>query len=499
MAILGPIYQHDGDRIAVQAGDTAITYRRFCADVDSMARWLIGNGLEPGARISIHVKNIGQPRYWDWVAHLGAIRAGLGHSTGLPPAPVAQSGALGRRAAAIGYELAKVPGQTALKLPFDPQDDSAPLSEQLTIDDGVAIDDDLEKSAIRFLSTSGTTGSAKVLAWDRDMIERRNARLLESGVIDASTRLLPILGYPTTAGFRFPLATWHVGGTVILPPTGKTDYSLVDLGASSNLVISSAFRLGQTLDKQPREWENKEARKVMLFGGRVPPALRDNALRLACGSLVTNYGSTEAGNIASGDASLIERHPGAAGIVRSDVTVEIVDGKGSVRPAGQEGIIRLKTDTMCEGYLGPVRQGSGKSPFRDGWFYPGDLGFVDEDGMLAITGRTSETINIGGSKVSTAVLETKLEKLPGVRETCLISMALPKGDTLVVAAVCNQAVDLAKLRQQMQPHIPRALPWKLVRVPKIPRNQMGKPMRKKLAKILSVRTPIARTGALQDQ
>ncbi len=500
MAILSPIYRQDTDALAVQAGESAFTYGRLCSDIDAMAGWLIGHGLQAGDRVSIHVEHPGQPGYWDWVAHLGAIRAGLVHSTGLVPQTVARSGALGKHAAAIGFQLDSLRKGTSIGqfLEFAPQSPD-PLYDQIEVDREQKIDSDLEKKAARLLSTSGTTGIPKVVAWDSAMIAKRITQVFEASGIDASTRLFPDLGFPTTAGFRYPLATWQKGGTVLLPPIGTPTAGFRPLVNSSNIMISSAHRLKDLLKRYDGSWENSEARSIRLFGGRVPSGLRDDAIGRACCELLTNYGSTETGNIASGDSSLIDRHPGAAGFVRPSVTVQIVDSGGAKRQPGEEGVVRIKTDAMCSGYLGLKSQPDGDTPFRDGWFYPGDLGFVAEDGMLAITGRTSETINIGGRKISTAHLESQIDRLLEVHDVCVFGLAASEGDMIVVAIVCDEAADLNAIKQFIRNRSIRKTPFRLVRVNKIPRNAMGKAMRKSLAQNFAAHFQKRKAGALSNQ
>jgi hypothetical protein len=102
MPILDAIFAHDPGRPAALAGTARITFGRLCADVDSIAHWLFAQGLEPGERITIHPADLGNTGYWDWVMHLGALRAGLVHSTGPMPAAIEESGALGPYKAALG-------------------------------------------------------------------------------------------------------------------------------------------------------------------------------------------------------------------------------------------------------------------------------------------------------------------------------------------------------------------------------------------------------------
>ena len=63
----------DAARTAVILGDHRISYGRFSADVENLARWLVCQGVTPGQRIGIFLRN----NYWCWVCHLAALRLGL--------------------------------------------------------------------------------------------------------------------------------------------------------------------------------------------------------------------------------------------------------------------------------------------------------------------------------------------------------------------------------------------------------------------------------------
>ena len=77
--------------------------------------------------------------------------------------------------------------------------------------------------------------------------------------------------------------------------------------------------------------------------------------------------------------------PGAVGYVLPDAQVQIVDQSDNELTPGTEGIVRVRTDQQASGYYGdPV---ASAAAFRDGWFYSGDYGYVDDDGLLVITAR----------------------------------------------------------------------------------------------------------------
>lgn len=86
-------------------------------------------------------------------------------------------------------------------------------------------------------------------------------------------------------------------------------------------------QLAERLQRNPREWQDRAGRTIIVLGDRLPVTVRDTALATACGTLLVGYGSTETGSIASGDSALIDRHPGAFGFVRDGATVEIGDAR----------------------------------------------------------------------------------------------------------------------------------------------------------------------------
>lgn len=485
MTILGPLFAHDSERPAVFAGGETITFGRLCADIDTMARWLLTEGLEPGDRITIHSPDVGNTGYWDWIAHLGAIRAGLTQSTGPMPPEVARTGAIGPYKAALGdLTNLSMRANPERKLDFMPQG-TEPLADQLEFAEPGQDLEGLEDQSARLLSTSGTTGRPKVIRWDAGMLEARLKQVRETGDLGPDVKLWSILGMITTTGLRYPLAQWQLGGLVILASIGSEQTDPKDAAAMSTFVATSPFRMRGILNLIGGEWPGKDQRTIELFGGRVPPMMRDEVLERCCSTLRMSYGATEVGRVAAGAASLVDRHSGAVGFVEPGITVEIVDRQGNHKPAGEMGIVRMKSGFMCEGYVGMPGQPGPRASLRQGWFYPGDFGILFEDGLFAITGRLSETLNLSGAKISPIDLEERIAKLPVVKDVCACALQTDKTDVLAIAVTCDPKVELKALRQKIAQLVPRQFPLVLLRVQQIPRNAMGRIPRQAFAKALT--------------
>ena len=142
---------------------------------------------------------------------------------------------------------------------------------------------------------------------------------------------------------------------------------------------------------------------------------------------------------------------------------------------------------LIDSYLYHELEPGQRPPLRGGWFYPGDLGVLHADGMLSITGRTSEKINFRGAKVAAVPVEAEIREIEGIKDACLLTLPLEEGDLLVVAVKCGDEVDLDRLHLEIKER--ELLKWQftLVRVEGIPRNPTGKIMRRPFAERLTAR------------
>jgi fatty-acyl-CoA synthase len=195
------------------------------------------------------------------------------------------------------------------------------------------------------------------------------------------------------------------------------------------------------------------------------------------------YASTEVAIVCSNSISEVDGTDGAVGVgrPRPDVELRILAEDGSALPTGQEGIIAIRTPWMVSGYLGNAALS--RTVFQDGWFRPGDMGRTTMDGMLHITGRATERLNIGGAKINPESVDEIIQSCADVREGACFSLPLANGiDQLAVAVVLlaperAEAV-VADLQARIGARFGREFaPDKIFVLDALPRNTNGKLMR----------------------
>ena len=158
--------------------------------------------------------------------------------------------------------------------------------------------------------------------------------------------------------------------------------------------------------------------------------------------------------------------------IRPPVELQIVDDNDNQLPAMSVGHIRYRRKEMATSYY--------KNPqataqfFKDGYFYPGDLGFIDLTGRLMLQGRSSEVINLGGVKVNPERIDSIALAQLGVRDCATFARMNDSGvEELGIALVVDVDFDKENFEKAMASKSPVQIRQASI-VQVIPRNEMGK-------------------------
>lgn len=220
------------------------------------------------------------------------------------------------------------------------------------------------------------------------------------------------------------------------------------------------------------------------------------------GMIVEGYGLSETSPVISGAPLSEARRHGVLGLPFPSTQVRLVDLEDPTRdvPDGEPGEILVKGPQVFSGYLdNPEETARVLSP--DGWFRTGDIA-VNSDGFLTMSDRKKELILSGGFNVYPSQVEDAIRTLPGVRDVAVVGVPIGGEREEVTAALVMEdgaaPLTLDQVRAWAEKSIAHyALPRQIAFITELPRNQLGKVMRRAVkAQLLDPASKFAaRTGA----
>jgi acyl-CoA synthetase (AMP-forming)/AMP-acid ligase II len=339
--------------------------------------------------------------------------------------------------------------------------------------------------------SSGTTGVPKTIGLTYRQVLNRVWYYpgISGPMATTQIRDMITLGLATVRGVTFMLRTLWSGGTLFLPPNfmdPKTCLRLINLYCIEQILVPTQMVHG-LINHQKKINGYCPSLKTLLTGGSpVTPQLIKEAYKYLCPNIVIIYGCSEAGLVAYAPARLIEDLPGATGFIVPWAKVESVGDSGDTLDVGKEGILRIHVpeEYGVRSYLGTPADTT--NSFVNDWFYPGDTGYVTKNGVLVITGRVSEIINVGGNKISPTQIETVLMTHGHIKDVAVFGIKNRYGiEEMCAAIVRNGSIDAEKILEFSKKH-PKTLGLsKVVFVDVIPRNAMGKILRQDLYTLIS--------------
>lgn len=193
------------------------------------------------------------------------------------------------------------------------------------------------------------------------------------------------------------------------------------------------------------------------------------------------YGLTE-GFMTILDKTDAARKTGSVGYAPSFMEMKICNDSGEAQPAGVIGEIVGKGPLLMDGYYKNEIQT--RETLRNGWLYTGDLGYVDEDGFLFLTGRKKDLIISGGVNVYPADIEEVVIKHPAVTDVAVFGVAHCEwGETPVAAVVVNTGeAEATSIKKWVNDHIDARFQkiHDIMIIRELPRNVAGKVLKREL-------------------
>lgn len=349
-----------------------------------------------------------------------------------------------------------------------------------------AVESELDDDAL-LLFTSGTTGEPKgVLHTFRSLLARTALNKFHIGDADMA-RTLCVL--PTHFGHGLIgncLSPLMAGQDVILGPGGDLRF-ISDLGGVMDRYkitfmssVPSFWKLALRSASRPKEGSLK---RVHIGSAPLSADLwRQVADWSSAQNVVNMYGITETANWIGGASSAdFEPEDGLIGRLWGGQAAVLLEGD-RISATG-EGELLVQTPSLMKGYY--KRSDLSALSLRDGWFHTGDIGQIDADGVIRLTGRQKHEINRAGLKVHPEDIDILLERHKDVREACAFGVPDPiSGEAVAVAVVLNEGVQVsqADLRLWAAERIAlEKVPTRWFFVSDIPKTDRGKINRKVVA------------------
>ena len=322
-----------------------------------------------------------------------------------------------------------------------------------------------------YVSTSGTTGKAKLISVGQGIIYDRSL-IVSDDYVTRETVFCCLFNCVAFPFLTRAFATFLNGCTLVY----GNDPALWQK-AGVNLVMGSP-RQARAL--QLDRGHTPKIREIHLAGSKLTDELAIGLLD-RFETVVDLYASTETNRSFKNVKSLSRDGSLVTTGQKLDSVIEIVAEDGGVCDLGVEGVIRVKNDYLVNGYVNNPE--ADRESFKDGWFYPGDRGRWGSNGQLEILGRTDEVINLGGVKINGAEVDRVLKGVDGISNAiCFKSPLQDEPDCLIAFVVideeynsknCLNAVKAAALSKLTGAQVPQ----KIIEVSALPTGQKGGPLR----------------------
>lgn len=351
----------------------------------------------------------------------------------------------------------------------------------------------LSKTAATFPAlislSSGTTGEPIGIVTSHRALAVRTLAYGMAAPYPQNSRYLNVFPLSFTASYSHTLGSVLRGTEVIFHPPTFGAGELIE--AINRHEVGFFFAVPATVHEMlTAVGENSKPalpslQMLLASGAGVPAADKLLAARHLTPFFTTVFSSTTTGTVSQLAGADLQGRPETEGRVLPWILAEIVDGEGRRMPPGEIGALRVRSTGASDGiYRNRDREGGDR--IRDGWSYTGDLGRIDGERFLIISGRTADMIVRGGANVYPAEIEAVISRLEGVREVAVTGFSAPGiGEEIaafvIVAPGITEAELVAHSRTQLPPD---KRPRRFVFVDTLPRNQNGKILRRELREAL---------------
>ncbi len=337
------------------------------------------------------------------------------------------------------------------------------------------------------VSGSGTTGKPKLMAvthrqqWARMEVGLQWLPYARQDVLHSLVRL-DFYG----AKQRY-LEAFMKGASISLGAGGQVTCQNGRLKSKATVIYATVFHVEQLLTSMPSNCKgfDDSFSALMIGGSTVSVGLRQRIRDRISAKFYVLYGANECHTTCRTDLQDVFDTQGNVGRPHPGFTLQIVDANHVPLPPQQIGQVRIRSQATIDGYLDDAP--ATLRAFRQGWFYPGDLGRLTADGRLIHLGRADDMMIMNGINMYPAEIEQVMTSHPAVLDAAVMPLRHAVHQDIPVCAVTllahGQATEQTLMMHARQ-HLGAHSPHRVVIVGEIPRNEQGKLIRAELAALI---------------
>jgi acyl-CoA synthetase (AMP-forming)/AMP-acid ligase II len=509
-----------GPQPFIELDGKVLTFEAAFAGADRLAVWLAReHGIGHGDRVGIAMRNL--PEWFIAffaVARLGAI-ATLLNSRGAPEEICLTARQVGCSLVFADDARARAV-RSQLECPVIDIDEIGRIASDAQIA-AIAADHPQPQAddPLLIIFTSGTTGRPKgatlthlnICAVARDLEMRAEVGLIQAAEqmgmeIEALRALMPppapvLLISPMfhISGIVGMLLSLHVGCSNILMRRWDAVEALEMIDARGGASLSGPSLVFSDLLALPDAPRRMRTLRSCAVAGQATPSRLAQELRESEAQIgVTScWGQTECtGAATTGSAALFAAHPGTVGPAVPYVEIRVADAEGNTVPVGEVGELQVRGPTIMRGYWGDEKATA--DTLRDGWLCTGDLGRIDELGLVYVDDRAKDMVIAGGQNIYCAEVERVLSMLHEQHEVALFGVPDERLGERAIAAITLKAglegsLDEAAVKSHVRAHLASYKVPLEVRfdLGPFPRNDLGKINKAQLAQRYLQTAPVS--------
>ncbi|MEC3608461.1 class I adenylate-forming enzyme family protein [Bacillus glycinifermentans] len=479
---------------ALSGGRRTFTFKEYCERVNQLSHYLLEAGVQKGDHVAILCKN----NHHFPVILLASLKIG---ATAVPLSWQLTS-----------YELEGILNKSQPKAVFYDRefaDVLLPLRRQLErcilIEAGAGMDTTeqfesllkdrppeveteqvTEHDLALMLFTSGTTGNPKGCMVNHGSLTAYLTEVNVKGKRLKGTRFLAShpLYHMSSLNHVFQGAFEGVGLYFLSDPEPAEILQEIEAKGIHMMMAFPSVYTYMLEEMKKREYNLSSILSLISGGTKVPVRLIKEYHERGI-QMVQGYGSTEAWTISVWRPDMGWDKANSAGKPIPHVSVKIVHPETREElPTGEVGEVAVKSPYVFEGYYQNPQ--ATQKVLKDGWFYMGDSGRLDENGFLYITGRYKDVIVYGGDNIYPDQVEEVIEQVPGVVETAVIGVPDEMyGEVPRAYVVKNESSPLSE-RDIVEFCKGRLAEYKIpdiVFAESLPKNRLGKIVKKDLREL----------------